>query len=119
VSPILIGQRFEPTGLSLGAADIVDENVEASPLSLNLINDGLNAGNVTDVGGDEQRGARFVGDVRPVVATRAPPSWKRRISAAPMPLVPPVMRTRLPVNSSDCTLKSYVMVVVPSTEKVD
>src|SRR4029077_16392563 len=37
---------------------------------------------------------------RGVRATRAPESWKRRTTAAPMPRVPPVTSTRLSANSS-------------------
>jgi hypothetical protein len=37
---------------------------------------------------------------RAVATTRAPASWKRRTTAAPMPRVPPVTSTRLSANSS-------------------
>ena len=47
---------------------------------------------------DDRR--EFAGAERAVAATRAPASWKRRTTAAPMPRVPPVTSTRLPANSS-------------------
>jgi hypothetical protein len=40
------------------------------------------------------------GSERAVVATEAPLNSKRRTIAAPIPFVPPVTRTRLPLNSS-------------------
>src|SRR5207244_2342143 len=46
---------------------------------------------------------------RAVVATEAPLRVKRRTIACPMPFVPPVTRTRLPLNSSPDTGQGYVV----------
>src|ERR1700686_1172312 len=51
---------------------------------------------------------------RAVVATEAPLRVKRRTIACPMPFVPPVTRTRLPLNSSPETGKGYVIVMIES-----
>src|SRR5258708_15256175 len=49
---------------------------------------------------------------RAVVATEAPLRVKRRTIACPIPFVPPVTRTRLPLNSSAETGKGYVIVMI-------
>src|SRR5260370_5832609 len=49
---------------------------------------------------------------RAVVATEAPHRVKRRTIACPIPFVPPVTRTRLPLNSSAETGKGYVIVMI-------
>src|SRR5260370_31833467 len=54
---------------------------------------------------------------RAVVATQAPLRVKRRTIACPMPFVPPVTRTRLPLNSSPETGKGYVIVMIESPVK--
>src|SRR5712664_3622448 len=54
---------------------------------------------------------------RAVVATEAPLRVKRRTIACPIPFVPPVTRTRLPLNSSPETGKGYVIVMIESPVK--
>src|SRR5258708_30248736 len=49
---------------------------------------------------------------RAVVATEAPLRVKRRTIACPIPFVPAVTRTRLPLNSSAETGKGYVIVMI-------
>src|SRR5258708_12650174 len=49
---------------------------------------------------------------RAVVATEAPLRVKRRTIACPIPFVPTVTRTRLPLNSSAEAGKGYVIVMI-------
>src|SRR5258708_34643773 len=53
---------------------------------------------------------------RAVVATEAPLNAKRRAIASPIPFVPPVTRTRLPLNSSPKTVNGIVIAEFPSFE---
>src|SRR6059036_3429280 len=53
-----------------------------------------------------------VGADRAVMMTVAPPCWKRSAIALPAPFVPPVTRTRLPLNSSALWVFIRVMIVV-------
>src|SRR5882724_3055924 len=56
---------------------------------------------------------------RAVVATDAPPNRKLRTFASPSPLVPPVTRTRLPLNSSLETANGYVCVIESNLQRGD
>src|ERR1700731_4416375 len=54
---------------------------------------------------------------RAVVATAAPLNKKRRTIASPIPLVPPVTRTRLLLNSSLETANGYVCVIESNLQR--
>src|SRR5258708_29059831 len=54
---------------------------------------------------------------RAVVTTPAPLNRKRRTIASPIPLVPPVTRTRLLLNSSLETANGYVCVIEPNLQR--
>src|SRR5258708_39335539 len=54
---------------------------------------------------------------RAVVTTSAPLNKKRRTIASPIPLVPPVTRTRLLLNSSLETANGYVWVIESNLQR--
>src|SRR5882762_7425827 len=54
---------------------------------------------VISVATNEFSSARSLGGLRAVMRTLAPASRNRAVTASPIPLVPPVTRTRLPSNS--------------------
>src|SRR5262249_49550915 len=63
---------------------------------------------------DEQPAGRD----RAVVRTVAPPKARRFTTAAPIPLVPPVTRARLPANSVPCACCSVCMYTSASSSIV-
>jgi hypothetical protein len=81
---------------------VVDENVKGAVSPTGLLDDGIPSPGVGQIRGDEVGGAARVPDtaddalaaaaVAPVIITDAPALAKARASAAPIPVVPPVIR---------------------------
>jgi hypothetical protein len=97
--PILVGQGEHAAARCRRTADIVDEDVHTAKVIQNFADHFLDTLRGADVGLDENVGRLVFWQRGSVVATVAPPAASRRTIASPMPLVPPVIRARLPSNS--------------------
>src|SRR5207253_2329912 len=78
----------------------MDDDVNAAESRANGVGHGRAAfSGVISAATNKLVSARLLGCVRAVVSTLAPPSPSLATTAWPIPLLPPVTRTRLPSNS--------------------
>lgn len=97
-APQLRGEHREPARRGGPTASDVDDDVHASVLG-DLLDHGGGPFGSCDVGSDELIRRQLLGSCRPVAVTYAPAMRKRALIAAPVPLVPPLIRARLPARS--------------------
>src|SRR3984957_7082886 len=98
--PVLVGEHFESACFCFCSADIVHQDVESTPLSLNAIDDVLDTTGRSKFHLYKESRILAVSCLRSRGGHRGTPQCKAAYNRSPTPFAPRVTRTRLPLNSS-------------------